>query len=107
MMLSESKNDRMDDESVLMFFAVHLVVQGRVQGVWFRAGTQERALQLGLCGWAKNCPDGTVEIHAEGNKETLEQFIRWCRKGTPAAEVTHLNVEWVAPQQLNTFEIRR
>ena len=50
---------------------VHLVVSGRVQGVWFRAGTREQALQLGLCGWVKNCPDGTVEIHAEGGKEAL------------------------------------
>ncbi len=106
-MPSENKNDRITNESVLILSAVHLVVQGRVQGVWFRAGTQEQALQLGLCGWAKNCPDGTVEIHAEGNKETLEQFIRWCRKGPPAAQVTHLDVEWVAPQKLSAFEIRR
>ncbi|MBT3923846.1 MAG: acylphosphatase, partial [Nitrospina sp.] len=43
-----------------MSSAVHIIVSGRVQGVWFRGGTQERAMQLGVCGWAKNCPDGTV-----------------------------------------------
>ncbi len=85
--------------------SVHLIARGRVQGVWFRAGTREQALQLGLCGWAKNCPDGTVEIHAEGEKEPLEQFINWCRKGTPSAEVSDLDIEWVDPKGLNSFEI--
>jgi acylphosphatase len=89
-----------------MGFAVHLIACGRVQGVWFRAGTQEQALQLGVNGWAKNCPDGSVEIHAEGEKEILEQFINWCRKGPPAAQVATLDIEWVSPQGLNTFEIR-
>lgn len=89
-----------------MSSAVHLIVHGRVQGVWFRAGTQEQALQLGACGWVKNCPDGTVEIHAEGVKEVLEQFIAWCRKGTPAAQVSSLDIEWTHPQGLNNFEIR-
>ncbi len=84
---------------------VHLIVRGRVQGVWFRAGTQEQALQLGLCGWVKNCPDGSVEIHAQGEKETLEQFINWCRKGPPAAQVSDLDIEWVDPQGATTFEI--
>ena len=63
-----------------MLMGVHLVVSGRVQGVWFRAGTREQALQLGLCGWVKNCPDGTVEIHAEGGKEALEHFISGAEK---------------------------
>ena len=85
--------------------SVHLIVSGRVQGVWFRAGTREQALELGLCGWAKNCPDGTVEIHAEGDKKTLEQFITWCRKGPPAARVSALEVEWVVSQSLTTFKI--
>ena len=88
-----------------MLMSVHLIVSGRVQGVWFRAGTREQALELGLCGWAKNCPDGTVEIHAEGDKKTLEQFITWCRKGPPAARVSALEVEWVVCQSLTTFKI--
>ena len=88
-----------------MLMSVHLIVSGRVQGVWFRAGTREQALELGLCGWAKNCPDGTVEIHAEGDKKTLEQFITWCRKGPPAARVSALEVEWVVSQSLTTFKI--
>ena len=89
-----------------MLMGVHLVVSGRVQGVWFRAGTREQALQLGLCGWVKNCPDGTVEIHAEGEKEAIDHFITWCRSGTSAAQVTALDIKWVTSQCLNTFEIR-
>ncbi len=88
-----------------MLMSVHLIVRGRVQGVWYRAGTREEALKLGLCGWAKNCPDGTVEIHAEGEKESLEMLIKWCRIGPPAAEVSSLDIEWVEPQGLVTFEI--
>jgi acylphosphatase len=89
-----------------MLMGVHLIARGKVQGVWYRVGTREQALQLGLCGWAKNCSDGTVEIHAEGEKEILEQFISWCRKGPPAAQVSTLDIEWVESQGLNTFEVR-
>ena len=88
-----------------MLMSVHLVVSGRVQGVWFRAGTREQALQRGLCGWVKNCSNGTVEIHAEGEKEALEHFIDWCRKGPPGALVTALDIEWVVSQCHKNFEI--
>ena len=86
--------------------SVHLIAYGKVQGVCYRAGTREKALQLGLCGWVKNCPDGTVEIHAEGEKEILEMFINWCRKGPPAAQVSSLDIEWVELQAMTTFDIR-
>jgi len=89
-----------------MLMSVHLIAHGKVQGVWYRAGTREQALQLGLSGWAKNCPDGTVEIHAEGEKEILEMFINWCRKGPPAAQVSSLDIEWVELQAMTTFDIR-
>ena len=89
-----------------MLMSVHLIAHGKVQGVWYRAGTREKALQLGLCGWAKNCPDGIVEIHAEGEKEILEQFINWCRKGSPAAQVSSLGIEWGESQGLTSFKIR-
>ena len=89
-----------------MSSAVHLIARGRVQGVWFRASTQEQALQMGVCGWARNCLDGSVEIYAEGEKEILERFISWCRKGPPAAQGSGLDIEWVNPQSLNTFKIR-
>jgi acylphosphatase len=88
-----------------MIEAAHIIVHGRVQGVWFRAGTKEQADELGLLGWVKNRPEGTVEIHAEGEKPQLEKFIAWCRKGTPAADVTSLDIDWTTAQEFNSFDI--
>ncbi len=89
-----------------MIEAVHIIVHGRVQGVWFRAGTKEKADELGLFGWVKNRPEGTVEIHAEGEKSQLDKFIAWCHKGTPAANVTSLELDPGSLQNFTTFEIR-
>ena len=89
-----------------MIQAIHIIVHGRVQGVWFRAGTKEKAGELGILGWVKNRPEGTVEIHAEGEKLQLENFILWCRKGTPAANVTSLNLNLTSLQNFTSFEIR-
>ena len=86
--------------------AIHIIVHGRVQGVWFRAGKKEIADELGLFGWVKNKSEGTVEIHAEGEKLQLEDFILWCRKGTPAANVTSLNLNQTSLQNFTSFEIR-
>jgi acylphosphatase len=88
-----------------MIEATHIIVHGRVQGVWFRAGTKEQADNLGLLGWVKNRPEGTVEIHAEGEKPQLEKFIAWCRKGTPAADVTSLDIDWIIAQEFKSFDI--
>ena len=85
--------------------ATNIIVHGRVQGVWFRAGTKEKADQLGLLGWVKNRPDGTVEIHTEGEKQLLDKFITWCRIGTPAADVTSLDIDEVMVQEYKSFDI--
>ena len=86
--------------------AVHIVVHGSVQGVFFRASTQSQASEHSLTGWVRNLPDGTVEIHAEGEKESLDRFIEWCRQGPPAANVQRLDLDWVASQSLSDFEVR-
>ena len=88
-----------------MLDAAHIIVHGQVQGVWFRAGTKEKADELGLLGWVKNRPEGTVEIHAEGEKPQLEKFIAWCRKGTPAADVTSLDIDGVMAKEFKSFDI--
>jgi acylphosphatase len=86
---------------------VHLIVHGRVQGVYFRASARDRARQLGLSGWVRNCPDGSVEILAEGNKAHLEQFVVWCHGGPPGALVTDLDVEWQeASGEFRGFAVR-
>jgi acylphosphatase len=62
--------------------------------VYFRASARDRARQLGLAGWVRNCLDGSVEVLAEGEKTRLEQLITWCHGGPPGALVTDLTVEW-------------
>ena len=86
--------------------AVHIIVRGKVQGVYYRAHTQSLAMELGLAGWVRNCPDGKVEICAEGARSQLDKLIIWCRKGPPAAKVEDVAVEWVAPENMQLFEIR-
>lgn len=67
------------------------IVHGRVQGVFFRAGTRERARELGLTGWVKNLPDGRVEARAHGPANALDTFHDWLRQGPPAAHVTRVD----------------
>jgi acylphosphatase len=68
-----------------------LIVRGRVQGVGFRYATIERARQLGLAGWARNLPDGTVEIVAEGGAAEIEALTEWARRGPPGARVARVD----------------
>lgn len=72
----------------------HIVVYGRVQGVFFRASAEEKARELGLTGWVRNRSDGTVEIVAEGDREALEKLISWCHIGPKHARVTRVEVVW-------------
>ena len=69
---------------------VHLLIKGKVQGVYYRASAKDMATELGIKGWVKNMPDGNVEILACGNKEELEKFIEWCRQGPKRAVVKNL-----------------
>jgi acylphosphatase len=73
---------------------VQLKIQGLVQGVFYRQSTQETAVRLGLTGWARNCPDGSVEAVFEGEREAVDEVIAWCRQGPPAARVTDVDVDW-------------
>jgi acylphosphatase len=73
---------------------VHLVVRGRVQGVFFRASTQREAKRLGLTGWVRNRPDGGVEVLAEGEEDGLKELIGWANRGPSAARVERVDVRW-------------
>lgn len=72
--------------------AVQIRVTGRVQGVFFRASTKRRALELELTGWVKNTPDGAVEALFEGEENRIQEVLAWCRTGPPGALV--INLEW-------------
>lgn len=87
--------------------AVHLRIEGRVQGVYYRASTVQQAQQLGLTGWVLNCADGAVEAWAQGPQEKLEQLIAWCHQGPAGARVSNVSVEWHAPKDLQGFQIKR
>ncbi len=76
---------------------VRAIVVGRVQGVAFRASTVAEARRLGISGWVKNRPDGSVELEAEGDAAQIEALLRWCDHGPPSARVTHVTVDELAP----------
>lgn len=70
-----------------------LIVEGYVQGVFFRATTQEKAWEIQVSGWVRNRWDGTVEVLVEGEESRVTELIEWCRKGPPGARVTQVRVE--------------
>ena len=85
---------------------VRVVIEGRVQGVWFRDSTRKEALSLGVSGWVKNRRDGGVEALLEGPRQQVHTLIDWCRHGPPAARVTSMHAseeEWTG--ELSSFEI--
>jgi acylphosphatase len=71
----------------------HLVITGRVQGVWYRAGMAQEAQRLGVTGWVRNRADGSVEAMVAGNAEQVAAIMNWARRGPPAAQVEHVAVE--------------
>ena len=71
---------------------VHLVVSGRVQGVFYRASCAREARARGLSGWVRNLPDGRVEVALEGPEPEVEAMIAWCREGPPAAWVDEVEI---------------
>ena len=85
---------------------VHIVVEGRVQGVFFRACTEEEARCLGLVGWVRNRPDRSVEAIIEGKPEKVAAMIRWLHQGSPQATVTRVRVTEEPPSNdCNDFTI--
>lgn len=68
-------------------------VHGKVQGVFFRASTKQKAKELGLAGWVRNCTDGSVQAAAQGPREALEEMVEWARTGPEHANVTSLDIE--------------
>lgn len=85
----------------------HLVISGRVQGVFFRMETKRAAEGHKVMGWVRNKANGTVEAVLEGEKSAVEKMIQWCHTGPPSAEVTDVNTTWQAYQgTYDLFDIR-
>ena len=71
----------------------HVIISGRVQGVFFRAETQQAALRLGVYGWVRNRPEGTVEAVFEGDTAVVEKAIEWCHQGSKMSRVSDVHVQ--------------
>ena len=73
---------------------MHLIISGFVQGVFYRASTRDTAMRLGLKGWVRNLPDGSVEAVFEGPVEKLKKAVEWCHQGPPGARVAKIDEKW-------------
>lgn len=82
-------------------------IQGRVQGVFFRKFAQEKAVSLGLTGFVRNEPDGSVYAEAQGSKDQLDLFTDWCGEGSPMSRVTSIDVSLKNDEECECFEIRK
>ncbi len=86
---------------------IHLVVSGRVQGVYFRAFTKKRATKFGITGFVCNKENGDVEIVAQADQESLDNFINWCREGPLMAKVENVTIKELSTSEIfSNFEIR-
>jgi len=89
-----------------MMRAVEVEVSGEVQGVSFRAYAAQEAVRLELVGWVRNEPNGSVLAHYEGDDEAVEEMLKWCREGSPSADVRRVEVRDVEPTNASSFEVR-
>ena len=84
---------------------VHIIVSGRVQGVFFRDITRRKATALCLCGYAKNLPDETVEVVAQGDESKIKELIEFIKKGPGIAKVTNIEIKHKEPENFKSFSI--
>ena len=86
---------------------VQIQVNGKVQGVWFRASTQRKANELNIKGIVKNLPNGDVYIEAEGEESALEDFVKWCHQGSDHSRVDNVTVSEIKEKSFEYFKIVR
>ena len=85
----------------------HVTVHGLVQGVWFRASTKDEADRLGVSGWVRNLPDGSVEAVFEGDRKKVEEIVGWCHRGPSGAKVHKVDIVWEPyAREFDHFDIR-
>ncbi|MBL3654882.1 acylphosphatase [Fulvivirga sp. 2943] len=86
---------------------LNIRVIGKVQGVFFRANTQKRALEYGIQGWVRNESDGSVYVEAEGAEEQMERFVDWLHQGSDQSHVEEVVIEQSDFEDFKGFEILR
>lgn len=86
---------------------LHAQISGLVQGVYFRDTTRQQAQALGVAGWVRNRPDGSVEVMAEGPKLQLDTLLQFLHQGPRLAQVEKVQAQWLAATgEFSAFEIR-
>ena len=85
---------------------IRAIVEGKVQGVWFRASTQETATSLGLTGWVKNMPEGGVELVACGDKQQVDKLQEWLHLGPKGSDVASVTADPIAFEDFEGFSIK-
>jgi acylphosphatase len=88
-----------------MIVARRCYVSGRVQGVFYRASTRQKAIELGCAGYARNLPDGRVEVLAVAEPDAVQALIEWMWQGPPSAQVADIQVTDVAPDDLDEVPV--
>ena len=97
---ANNKNDK-------KFLRAHAVIHGRVQGVFFRASARDEALRIGVGGWVRNLPGGSVEALFEGETLKVEELLGWCHKGPSGARVSSVDIAFEPYKgEFKRFEIR-
>ena len=86
---------------------IHLLIKGKVQGVFYRANAKDVAQALDLKGWIKNTKEGHVESIVTGSEKALQQYIEWCRRGPEKAIVQSINVTSIRDEKFDDFRIIR
>ncbi|HMR56799.1 MAG TPA: acylphosphatase [Cyclobacteriaceae bacterium] len=86
---------------------LNIAVIGKVQGVYYRASTKQKADALGVKGFVRNQPDGSVYIEAEAAPEILRQFVEWCHRGSERAQVQHVEISEAPLKNFIAFEVQR
>lgn len=86
--------------------SIQIILRGKVQAVYFRSSARRRARNLGICGYVKNMPDGTLEIRAEGEQVAIDRFIEWCSNGPLLARVQGMSVIECPADNFTDFSIQ-
>lgn len=86
---------------------IHVYISGRVQGVFFRDSTREKARELGVNGWVRNMRDGRVEAVFEGDDNQVNKMVEWCHEGPSSAKVDKVEISKEEPVGENGFTVKR
>jgi len=85
---------------------LHLLISGKVQGVWFRESMRQEALANGATGWVRNLPDGKVEAVVCGSEEAVQALLTWAKRGPPLSRVNSIETRDIPAEPFSSFEKR-